>query len=61
MRMTVPVCVCGGARVRCMCTCCLQRPEEGFEFPGTDVTDDYEPPCWELNVGSVQEQSALNH
>lgn len=44
----------------CICTTCVQRPEGGFGFPGTDVAV-YEPPCpcWELNVGSQQEQVLL--
>jgi hypothetical protein len=39
----------------------LWRLEEGFGFPGTGVTDDYEPSngCWELNPGPLQEEQAL--
>ena len=44
-----------------MCAWCLQRPEEGTEFPGTGVTDGWEPLCefWELNPGPLKEQPVL--
>lgn len=48
-----------------MCTLCVQglwRPEEDIRVSGTGVSDSSELPygCWELNSGSLQEQSGLN-
>ena len=35
--------------------------EEDIGFPGTGVTDSFEPPCqcWELNLSPVEGQSVL--
>ena len=48
----------------CLCTMCVQYPlrsEEGIGYLGTGVTDSYEPlyGCWELNLGSLQEQQVI--
>ena len=34
-----------------MCAWCPWKPEKGIGFPGTEVTDDCDPPCgcWESN------------
>ena len=39
-----------------MCAECLQRLEKGIGFPGTGVTDGYEPAswCWKLDQGPLQ-------
>lgn len=41
---------------------CLQETEEGIRFPGTGVTEGFEPLCgyWELNPGPLQEQPVLS-
>lgn len=56
-----------------MCTCYLQRPEEGNESLGTGVMDGFEPfyTFWETKVDPLQEEqvflivrqslNALNH
>lgn len=38
---------------------CPRRPEESARSHGTGVTDSYELPrgCWELNPGSLKDQS----
>lgn len=40
---------------------CLQRPEVGVRCPETGVTDGFELSvgCWELNLGSLEEQQML--
>ena len=43
---------------------CPSGSKEDVRFPGTRVTDDYEPPCgsWELKLHCLYEQKdALNH
>jgi hypothetical protein len=44
-----------------MYTYCLWKPEEGIGSSRTGVTDGYELPCgsWELNPGSLEEQTVL--
>lgn len=41
---------------------CSRKPEEGIWSLGTGVTEGFEAPyqCWELNLGSLEEQP-LNH
>ena len=45
----------------CLCTTCLQRPEEGVGSPGTRVTGCWELPsgCWEWNPCSLEGQPVL--
>jgi hypothetical protein len=40
---------------------CPQWLEEGIGSPGTRITDDFELlcGCWELNLGSLEEQQVL--
>jgi hypothetical protein len=41
---------------------CLQRPEEGIQFPGTVVNTDglwATSGCWQLNLGPLEEQRTL--
>ena len=48
----------------CLCTVCvpcLHRLEEGVGSPGAGYTGGCEQPggCWELALGSIEEQSVL--
>lgn len=52
--------VCVGVWLACISVCHVhawdsRRPEEGFRYPGTGVTDAYEP----MNLGSLEEQQVL--
>lgn len=47
----------------CLCTMCVQCPQEAVRYSKTGFADGCELPsgCWEFNPGPLEEQPELSH